>query len=199
MGLRYIKFFLSISFNLNAFLFSDSRWWWALMISLQVARVNTKPGERRLRRYFKLFRSPGIDSKESNTPAYVACMAGRYDNPLLTQFLAPIFNQNIWPSFSRKRSWILFFFFKHFYFLPWLKALAWFFYTNRSLANFFKICLSFIVTLRPPLSVILTSTRRQRTTTTLSSPWPTLSHSTTVSFLSASPPPQITTTSKQDD
>jgi hypothetical protein len=35
---------------------------------------------------FKLVMSPGIDSKESIPSAYVA---GRYDNPIPTRFLAP--------------------------------------------------------------------------------------------------------------
>ena len=40
---------------------------------------------------FKLLWSPGIESKESIPPAYVAWrVAGRYDNPIPTRFLAPI-------------------------------------------------------------------------------------------------------------
>ncbi len=40
---------------------------------------------------FKLLRSPGIDSNESIPPAYAVCsLAGRYDNPIPTRFLAPI-------------------------------------------------------------------------------------------------------------
>ncbi len=38
---------------------------------------------------FKLLKSPGIDSKESIPPAYVAWRVGRYDNPIPTLFLAP--------------------------------------------------------------------------------------------------------------
>jgi hypothetical protein len=40
-------------------------------------------------RYFTLLRSPGIDSKESIPPAYVAWRAGTADNPFLPRFLAP--------------------------------------------------------------------------------------------------------------
>jgi hypothetical protein len=39
-------------------------------------------------RNFKLLRSPGIDSKRSILPAYVAWRAG--DNPILTRFLTPV-------------------------------------------------------------------------------------------------------------
>ncbi len=38
----------------------------------------------------KLLRSPGIDSKDSNPPAYVCILAGRYENSIPTRFLAPI-------------------------------------------------------------------------------------------------------------
>ncbi len=38
---------------------------------------------------FKLLSSPGIDSKESIPRAYVG-WARRYDNPILTRFLAPL-------------------------------------------------------------------------------------------------------------
>ncbi len=40
-------------------------------------------------RIVKRLWSPGIDSKEWIPPAYVACMAGRYDNPIPPRFLAP--------------------------------------------------------------------------------------------------------------
>ncbi len=39
---------------------------------------------------FKLSRSPGIDSKESKPPAYLAWRAVLYGNPIPTRFLAPI-------------------------------------------------------------------------------------------------------------
>ncbi len=43
------------------------------------------------RQYFlKLLWSPGIDSKESIPPAYVAWQAYEYDNPIPTRFLARI-------------------------------------------------------------------------------------------------------------
>ncbi len=38
---------------------------------------------------FKLLRIPGIDSKESISPAYVS-LAGQNDKPIPTRFLAPI-------------------------------------------------------------------------------------------------------------
>ncbi len=38
----------------------------------------------------KLLRSPGIDSKEPVPPGCVCSLAGRYDNPIPTLFLAPI-------------------------------------------------------------------------------------------------------------
>ena len=36
---------------------------------------------------WKRLRSPGIDYKESIPPVFVACMAGRYDNPICRTFL----------------------------------------------------------------------------------------------------------------
>ncbi len=46
------------------------------------------PGNRA--RIFKLLRSPRIDSKEPIPPDCVCSLAGRYDNPIPTRFLAPI-------------------------------------------------------------------------------------------------------------
>jgi len=52
---------------------------------------------------FKLLWSPGIDSKESIPPAYVA-LAGRYDNSIPTRLLAPIDCSKM----SAQPSWLIF-------------------------------------------------------------------------------------------
>ncbi len=82
--------------------------------------IHTRPGLSSPPRFedrdefFKLLRSPGIDSKESITPAYVAS-GDRYDKPFPTRFLAPIdcskiptlfFSNELFPrqSFSQNRA-----------------------------------------------------------------------------------------------
>ncbi len=52
-------------------------------------RRSLQPSKENIVRIFKRLWSPGIDSKEWIRPAYVA-LAGRYDNPIPTRFLAPI-------------------------------------------------------------------------------------------------------------
>ncbi len=52
-------------------------------------RRSLQPSKENIARIFKRLWSPAIDSKEWIRPAYVA-LAGRYDNPIPTRFLAPI-------------------------------------------------------------------------------------------------------------
>jgi hypothetical protein len=52
---------------------------------LSSKRRKSKTGRKTTDRIFKFLRSPGIDSKKS-----ISTLAGRYDDPIPTRFLAPI-------------------------------------------------------------------------------------------------------------